>query len=110
MKRALRNSRPLLQYADFSRPFILETDASHSGLWAVLFQESDCGIRPIAYASQGLWPTEQNTVNCSSMKLELIAVGHDQKFQEYLLRQKCSTVFTDNKSLSYFQSAKLGAT
>ncbi|KAI3366508.1 hypothetical protein L3Q82_000639 [Scortum barcoo] len=47
-------SAPVLTYADFSRPFILEIDASHSNLGAVLSQETDSGVRPVAYASRGL--------------------------------------------------------
>lgn len=65
--KAKLTSAPVLAYADFSRPFILETDASHSGLGAVLSQETEDGIRPIAYASRGLRPTERNMTNYSSM-------------------------------------------
>ena len=103
-------SAPVLAYADFSRPFILETDASYSGLGAVLSQETDSGIRPVAYASRGLKPTERNMTNYSSMKLELLALkwAMTEKFRDYLLGHKCM-VYTDNNPLSYLQSAKLGA-
>lgn len=103
-------SAPVLAYADFSRPFILETDASHSGLGAVLSQETEGGTRPIAYASRGLRPTERNMANYSSMKLEFLALkwAMTEKFREYLLGHRCM-VFTDNNPLSYLQSAKLGA-
>uniref|UniRef100_A0A3B1J0Z4 Gypsy retrotransposon integrase-like protein 1 n=1 Tax=Astyanax mexicanus TaxID=7994 RepID=A0A3B1J0Z4_ASTMX len=104
-------SAPVLAYADFSRPFILEIDASHSGLGAVLSQEQEGGVRPVAYASRGLRPPERNMVNYSSMKLEFLALkwAMTEKFREYLLGHKC-VVFTDNNPLSYLQSAKLGAT
>lgn len=104
-------SAPVLAYADFSRPFILEVDASHSGLGAVLSQEQEGKVRPVAYASRGLRPTERNMANYSSMKLEFLALkwAMTEKFREYLLGQKCM-VFTDNNPLSYLQSAKLGAT
>lgn len=46
-------SAPVLAYANFSLPFILEIDASDSGLGAVLSQEQDGKIRPVAYASRG---------------------------------------------------------
>ena len=49
---------PVLAYADFSLPFILEVDASYGGLGAVLSQEQNGKVRPIAYASRGLRPTE----------------------------------------------------
>lgn len=103
-------SAPVLAYADFSRPFILEIDASHSGLGAVLSQEQEGVVRPIAYASRGLRPTERNMSNYSSMKLELLGLkwALTEKFREYLLGQKC-VVYTDNNPLSHLLSAKLGA-
>ncbi|TWW54009.1 Retrovirus-related Pol polyprotein from transposon opus [Takifugu flavidus] len=95
-------STPVLAYADFSRPFILETDASHSGVGAVLSQETDGCVRLVAYAS--------NMSNYSSMKLEFLALkwAVTEKFREYLLGHKC-IVYTDNNPLSHLQSAKLGA-
>lgn len=102
---------PVLAYADFSKPFILEVDASHSGLGAVLSQEQAGTVRPIAYASRGLRPTERKMDNYSSMKLEFLALkwAMTEKFREYLLGQKC-TVYTDNNPLSHLATAKLGAT
>lgn len=101
---------PVLAYADFSLPFILEVDASHGGLGAVLSQEQGGRVRPIAYASRSLRPTERNMSNYSSMKLEFLALkwAMTDKFREYLLGQKC-IVFTDNNPLSHLASAKLGA-
>uniref|UniRef100_A0A3B3IF94 Gypsy retrotransposon integrase-like protein 1 n=1 Tax=Oryzias latipes TaxID=8090 RepID=A0A3B3IF94_ORYLA len=108
--KAKLTTTPVLAYADFSRPFILEVDASNGGLGAVLSQEQEGKVRPIAYASRGLRPTERNPVNYSSMRLEFLALkwAVAEKFREYLLGQKC-IVYTDNNPLSYLSTAKLGA-
>ena len=103
-------SAPVLAYADFSLPFILEVDASHSGLGAVLSQEQEGQVRPVAFASRGLRPTERNMSNYSSMKLEFVALkwAMTEKFREYLLGHRC-LVYTDNNPLAHLSSAKLGA-
>lgn len=48
---------PVLAYADFSLPFILEVDTSQGGPGAVLSQEQGGKVRLIAYASRGLSAT-----------------------------------------------------
>lgn len=103
-------SAPVLAYADFSLPFILEVDASYSGLGAVLSQEQEGKVRPVAFASRGLRPTERNMSNYSSMKLEFVALkwAMTEKFREYLLGHRC-IVYTDNNPLAHLASAKLGA-
>lgn len=103
-------SAPVLAYADFQKPFILEVDASHGGLGAILSQEHEGKVRPVAFASRGLKPTERNMENYSSMKLELLAVkwAVTEKFREYLLGNQF-TILTDNNPLSHLQTAKLGA-
>ncbi|KAI4901807.1 hypothetical protein NFI96_003059, partial [Prochilodus magdalenae] len=67
-------SAPVLAYADFTKPFILEVDARHDGLGAVLSQEQDGKVWLIAFAIRGLRPTEKNMENSSFIKLELLAV------------------------------------
>ena len=65
---------PVLAYANFGEPFRLETDASSTGLGAILFQDDDEGRhRVIAYASRALRPSERSG-RYSAFKLKLLAI------------------------------------
>ena len=51
LKQALLQA-PVLKFADYSKPFMLETDASSDRLGAVLLQEGEDGkLHPVAYGS-----------------------------------------------------------
>ena len=66
---------PVLRYPNFTREFILETDASLKGLGTILSQQhKDGNIHVIAYASQSLFPSEKSMCNYSSVKLELLVL------------------------------------
>lgn len=52
-------SAPILSCPDFNLPFFLQTDASSSGLGAILFQQYADGDRVIAYASRSLTASEK---------------------------------------------------
>ena len=54
-------SQPLLQYPDFTRPFILTTDASNDALGAILSQGDIGRDLPVAYASRTLNKAEKTT-------------------------------------------------
>ena len=102
---------PVLGYPDFSREFILETDASLKGLGAILSQQQkDGSICVIAYASQSLYPSKRSMHNYSSAKLELLALkwAVTEKFQDNLLGLWFQ-VYMDNNLLTYVQESKLGA-
>ena len=49
-----------MAYPDFSKPYILHTDASEEGLVAVLYQEKAGAFRVIAYGSRTLSPAEKS--------------------------------------------------
>lgn len=49
-----------LHLRDLNRPFTLQTDASDYGLGAVLLQEYDTLLRPVAFASHTLTGAERN--------------------------------------------------
>ena len=101
---------PVLGYPDFSREFILETDALLKSLGTILFQQQkDRSIHVIAYASQSLRPSKTSMCNYSSAKLELLALkwAVTEKFQDYLLGSWFQ-VYMDNNPLAYIQESKLG--
>ena len=58
-KKLLTND-PILQYPDFSKEFILTTDASNLAIGAVLSQGPIGSDKPIAYASTTLHTSEIN--------------------------------------------------
>ena len=105
LKKALIEA-PVLAYPDYTKPFILETDASLKGLGAVLLQKGDDNeVHVVAYASQSLCPSEKSMRDYSSAKIELMALKWSvcDKFKDYLLGSKF-TVFTDNNPLCYIRS------
>ena len=102
-------SPPVLAYADYSKEFILNIDASGDGLGAVLYQETDGIEHVIAYASRGL---RANECNYPAHKLEFLALkwAVTDKFHDYLYGNKFQ-VRTDNNPLTYvLTTAKLDAT
>ena len=91
---------PVLVFADFEKPFQLETDALKEGLGAVLLQESDDGqYHPVAFASRELKGGEPKY---HSSKLEFLALkwAVTEQFREYLQYQPF-TVRMDNNLLTY---------
>ena len=91
---------PILVFANFKKPFWLETDASGEGLGTVLLQESDNGqYHPVVYAS---WELKGGEPKYHSSKLEFLALKWTvtEQFREYLQYQPF-TVRTDNNPLTY---------
>ena len=97
-------SYPILKLPDFSKTFILRTDASGTGLGAVLLQEFDGKPFPVRYASRKLSKCEQGY---ATVEKECLAVVWGvQKFQKYLYGKEF-VVETDHQPLRFLQSAQL---
>ena len=80
LKQACMNSL-VLAFTDYTKDFLLETDASKEGLGAVLSQKQEDGwFHPVAYGSQALTTHEKNY---HSTKLEVFGteVGHNGALQ-----------------------------
>jgi len=90
-------SQPILQYPDFSRDFILTTDASNEGPVAVLSQGQIGKDLPIAYASRKFNKAERNY---STVGKELAAIVWGIKhFRPYLYGRNFKIV-SDHKPLT----------
>ena len=103
-------SPPLLLFPDLDKTFIVHTDASGTGLGAVLLQYGeDKLLHPVCYASRGLKNAERNY---PPYKLEFLALKWAvvDKFNFYLYGSEFK-VYTDNNPLTYIhKSLKVDAT
>ena len=90
-------SAPLMMNPDFSRSFILQTDASGYGVGAVLSQGEN-GDQPIAYFSKKLLPRERaySTIEKECLAI-ILAVKH---FKAYLLGRPFM-IQTDHRALRW---------
>lgn len=97
-------SSPVLMSPDFSRDFVLQTDASDRGVGAVLSQIDKEGVEhPVAYYSCKLLPREEKY---STVKKECLAIKFGiQNFRVYLLGRPF-TVETDHRCLEWLDRLK----
>ena len=104
-------SPKVITYPDFSQPFVINCDASQTGLGAVLYQRQGKDLKVIRFASRTLTPAEKN-YHLHSGKLEFLALkcAITERFSDYLNYGPPFEVFTDNNPLTYgTTSAKLNA-
>lgn len=91
----------VLAHPDFTRPFMLSTDASLDGIGAVLsqIQDGEVRARPIAFASKSLSPSQRNY---PVHRLEFLALKWSicDKFAHWL-KGHVFTVWTDNNPLTH---------
>ena len=93
-------SAPVLVFPDFSKPFLLETDASKEGLGVVLSQKQDDGCyHPVVFSSRMLMPSKQNYPS-SKLEFRTLKWSVTEHFKEYLAYTPF-TVHTDNNPLTY---------
>jgi len=97
--KAALTSAPILSYADFTKPFLVHTDASRDGLAGVLSQMDASGKEhPIAFISRKL---SKDEVKWDMRELEALAVVWTcETFRPYLLGHKF-TLYTDNSAVRY---------
>jgi hypothetical protein len=94
---------PILAFPDFSKTFLLDTDACETGIGAVLSQEHDGLERVVAYASRTLSKAERKY--CVTRKELLAVVTFMRHFRPYLLGHHF-ILRTDHSSLQWIYSMK----
>lgn len=82
---------PVLAMPDLTQPFVVETDASKTGIGAVLMQ----GGRPIAYLSKGLG---NKGSSLSTYEKEFLAILLAIEKREHYLEGGSLLIRTDHKS------------
>lgn len=99
----LSPSEDILIFPDFSKPFVLTTDASDKALGAVLLQVTDQGERPISFISKSLSKTEENY---ATNEKELLAIVWAlNAFRNFIYGAKIS-IYTDHMPLTFAISPK----
>ncbi|KAJ0704368.1 putative nucleotidyltransferase, Ribonuclease H [Helianthus annuus] len=93
-------SPPVLALPNFTKPFVVETDASALGIGAVLMQDN----HPLAFISKALSPRQQAL---SVYEKELLAIIYAVKYWHHYLSVNHFVIKTDQKSLKYLLEQKL---
>lgn len=97
------STKPVLAHPDFSKSFVLTTDASGYAISAILSQNHGTGEHPIAYANRQLNNAEQNY---SSTERECLAVVWGIKHIRCFLYGTPFQVITDHRPLSWLRNLK----
>ena len=84
----------MLAYPDFTKPFVIHTDASHYQLGAVISQDG----KPIAFYSRKLNPAQ---TRYTTTERELLSIVETLKEYRNILLGHEIEVFTDHKNLVY---------
>lgn len=101
--KTLLTSTPVISCPDFSKPFIIQCDASNKGIGAVLCQKIDNVERPVAYLSRQLNDREQLY---STSERELLSIVYAiEKFRPYV-EGSHFTIITDHSALKMLHKMK----
>lgn len=98
------SSAPCLAIPDPQREFIVHTDASGYATGAVLMQQFDGGLRPIAFLSKKMTPAQRNY---PVHEQELLAILNALKAWRHYLGGRPFTVLTDHQSLQYVETSAM---
>lgn len=96
-------SKPVLANADYSKPFIIQTDASDLGMGGILVQGEGSEERVIAYTSAKFSNAQRNYQTTERECLAVITAI--EKFRPYIDGVKF-TVVTDHASLQWLRNVK----
>lgn len=102
--KAAVTSAPCLAIPDPSREFIVHTDASGYATGAVLMQQFDEGLRPIAFLSKKMTKAERNY---PVHEQELLAILNALKAWRHYLGGRRFSVLTDHQSLQYVETSAM---
>ena len=97
-------SAPCLAIPDPKREFIVHTDASGYATGAVLMQQFDEGLRPIAFLSKKMTKAERNY---PVHEQELLAILNALKAWRHYLGGRRFSVLTDHQSLQYVETSAM---
>ena len=100
--KAILTSQPIQQYPDFSKEFILATDASKAGLRA-MSQGSLWKDLPVAYASSSL---NNADINYTTSENELLTIVCATKYFRLYLYGRHFKIVTDHKPLTWIMNVK----
>ena len=87
---------PIVRFPDYKKPFHIHSDASSSGVAAVLMQEEDGLLHPLAYASKTLNSAQRHYATTKKEALALVFAL--EQFRNIILTYPI-TVYTDHKPL-----------